>query len=252
MEDAIQSLRRLSFFKDQSLELVTELAKKLTPVELKADEVLFYLGDKGDALYIVDSGQIKVYVNNEQGEEVILNLFGPGDNFAEMALVDGRPRSATAAAVDDTKLLRLGQLDFLEAMDHYPEFALDIIRDISLKLRFAATYIKNATTWTQHIAQGDYHRVKQEIESTRSTLADDAASSDESQANAFLSSFFQMIEGVQKREENLKRELQHLRIQINEAKVSSQVEDITSSDFFQELQKKGRSLRRRQNKDSNS
>jgi CRP-like cAMP-binding protein len=178
---------------------------------------------------------------NIHGEEVVLNQFASGESFGEMSLVDEQPRSATAVALTPIKLLRLNRDDFLAVMAQDSSFALDIIRDLSAKLRFAGTYIQRAMEWSQYIARGDYNAAMGEIQETQSAIDDP---SDEARAGAFLRTFFQMISDVKEREETLRREVQQLRIEIDEAKRHAEVADITSSDYFRELREKVQTIRK--------
>jgi len=81
-------------------------------------EVIFHGGDPGDSLYIVASGSVKIMVDPEGGSEpAILTTIGAGGFFGELALLDGRARSATAVAVDrvETLVLRRDVFDRLIA-----------------------------------------------------------------------------------------------------------------------------------------
>ncbi|MCI0394502.1 MAG: cyclic nucleotide-binding domain-containing protein [Chloroflexi bacterium] len=242
MSSAADTLKKLPLFKDMPENLIAELTEKLEEQRLDGGQVLFHKGDPGDALYIIESGRMKVIATNSYGEEVVLNQFGPGESFGEMSLVDEQPRSASAVALTSIKMLRLNRNDFLAVIAQEPAFALDIIRDLSAKLRFAAAYIQKATEWSQYIARGDYNVAMGEIQTTQSAMSD-KPESDEARAGAFLSAFFQMIEGVKEREENLKREVLQLRIEIDEAKRKTEVEQIEETAYFQQLREKVRELR---------
>ena len=63
-------------------------------------EIIFHAGDPGDALFIIVSGEVKIALPSEEGDEAILAILRPGDVFGELALLDGAPRSATASALD--------------------------------------------------------------------------------------------------------------------------------------------------------
>ena len=64
------------------------------PVKLAADETLFFTGDPGDGCYRLDEGLLKVSMVSPKGAERILAILGPGSIVGDMAMVDGRPRSA--------------------------------------------------------------------------------------------------------------------------------------------------------------
>jgi CRP-like cAMP-binding protein len=242
MDYIMQSLKSLSLFADLSEDSLAELAHKLEERSLPAGEVLFHRGDPGDSLYLIRDGRVKVFVENMHGEELVLNQFGPGESFGEMALVDQRPRSASAKAVNDTTLLKLDRDSFFEVLRTHPSFATDIIRDISGKLRFAAAYLQKATEWSQKIAAGDYGFALNEIQSMGSAVNSNGQT-DAARASEFLAAFFQMTKGVQEREENLKRQVMELRIEIDRTKAAMQVSEITETQYFQQLQRKAREIR---------
>ena len=236
------SLKELSLFADLSAEVLQELANKLTLIRLEAGEILFHEGEPGDSLYIIESGLVKAFAENGRGEEVLLNQFGAGESFGEMSLVDGEPRSASIGALAPTQLWRLGQEDFLEVLSHQPTFALEMLRDVSAKLRFAASMIQKVSEWSEYIAQGDYSLAMKQIKSAESEVE---PSSDEARARAFLASISQMVERVQGREQLLQEQVHHLRIKIDEDRREHDLAQITESEYFQKLQKRAHELRRR-------
>jgi CRP/FNR family cyclic AMP-dependent transcriptional regulator len=71
---------------------------------LMADEVLFFAGDPGDGFYRVDEGLLKVSITAATGAERILAILGPGSIVGDLAIIDGKPRSATVTALRDCKL----------------------------------------------------------------------------------------------------------------------------------------------------
>ena len=107
MDYIMQSLKSLSLFADLSEDSLHQLAHKLEEQTLPAGHVLFHRGDLGDSLYLVRNGRVKVYVENLHGEELVLNQFGAGESFGEMAIVDQRPRSASAKTLEPSTLLKL-------------------------------------------------------------------------------------------------------------------------------------------------
>ena len=81
-----------------------ELCGYLHPLELKAGSSLFRVGDAGDAMYIIESGRVRITVTDADGREVILASLSHGDFFGEMSLLDDHGRSADAAVTEDTRL----------------------------------------------------------------------------------------------------------------------------------------------------
>src|ERR1700685_4569216 len=83
------------------------LAEKIELLRYAAGETIFNYGDPGHALYIVRSGEVEIYVKNDQGEKIVLETSQPGDVFGEISLLDGGTRTAWVAALGDVELLRL-------------------------------------------------------------------------------------------------------------------------------------------------
>lgn len=242
MNERMNPLQKITLFAGLSEKSLLELAEKLEPLTLQENEILFKKGDPGNALYIIQEGWVKAFAENSRGEEIVLNEFGPGESFGEMSLVDGRPRSATIQTTNPTRLYILRRESFLEILAQHPTFALELLRDISNKLRFAATYIQKVTEWSQYIAEGNYRYALHEIEEAQS-LVEESEQSDEDRARSFLAAIFKMIEGVKKREEALQLQVQRLRIKIDENRRASDVAEITETEYFQSLQQRAKELR---------
>jgi CRP/FNR family transcriptional regulator, cyclic AMP receptor protein len=94
-------------------------------------------GGSGDALYLIQSGQVKVSVVAEDGREVILSVLGPGSFFGEMALLDDEPRSAHVIAMEDTSIFALRREDFRARLTHSPDLSISLLRELSQRLRRA-------------------------------------------------------------------------------------------------------------------
>lgn len=95
--------------------------------ELKAGELLFAEGDPGDFAYIIEKGEIEIWTNHN-GKHLVLNVLGPGSLFGELALIDGRSRSASATVKSDARLTLLSQ----EQVDRRIQAADPILRMLLL------------------------------------------------------------------------------------------------------------------------
>ncbi len=94
-------------------------------------------GDAGDALYVVRSGEVKVVLVGDDGREVILQVLGVGDHFGELALLDGRPRSAHVVATHASSLLVLRRPEFRRQVEQNPKVAWELMVELSRRLRQA-------------------------------------------------------------------------------------------------------------------
>jgi CRP-like cAMP-binding protein len=100
-----------------------------------AAKVIFREGDPGDSLHIVVEGGVRVAVLSARGEEATVALLGPGECVGDLALLDGRPRSASAIAALPTKTLVVTRGDFIAWLSQRPRAALALLETLSLRVR---------------------------------------------------------------------------------------------------------------------
>jgi len=112
-----------------------ELCGYLHPVELKGGSNLFRVGDSGDAMYIIESGRVRITVTDADGREVILASLGHGDFFGEMAILDGHGRSADATVTEDSCLAVLTRENFLTFVSSDARIVLEMLSAITRRLR---------------------------------------------------------------------------------------------------------------------
>ena len=124
------------FFADLGTEAVEAIATLCVTRSLRAEEVLFMKGDPGDALFAVRRGQIRIATGTDAGRRLTLNLLGSGDVFGEVALLDGRPRTADAVATERTELFMVRRRDFLELLSTRPPVAVRIIELLCERIRW--------------------------------------------------------------------------------------------------------------------
>jgi CRP-like cAMP-binding protein len=218
-------------------EEASSLQGAMKTLRLADGEVLFNRGDPGDAFYVIDSGQVRIFTLDEGGQEITLNTLGAGEGFGELSLLDDRPRSASAAAVGPTTLRRLHRGDFLERVHTSPALTDTAIRLLSERARHMTDYIERLGLWARLVAEGNYNQAMESIRDTGDT-------SDRALA-AVADAVERMVRAVKEREEQLRQEVAQLRIEIDEAKRKRQVEEITETDYFQQLSRQARNLRER-------
>jgi CRP/FNR family transcriptional regulator, cyclic AMP receptor protein len=98
--------------------------------EFKAGEVIFREGDPAQELFIIQTGQVEIRLGNR-----LLGTLSDNNIFGEMALIDTAPRSATAVAASDVRLVPVGEKQFLFLVSRTPHFALNVMRVLAQRLR---------------------------------------------------------------------------------------------------------------------
>jgi CRP/FNR family transcriptional regulator/CRP/FNR family cyclic AMP-dependent transcriptional regulator len=133
----IQFLQEIPLFHALSTEQLRSICKDVQPRKFGQGEIIFREGDPGQVLYLVQSGQVRIYVNGLDGSETSVILFGrPGDMFGELAVIDGLPRSATAVALDKTVLYTISRESFRQHMQRFPQLALNFMKELTHRVRY--------------------------------------------------------------------------------------------------------------------
>ncbi len=128
-------LRRAPLFASLADDAFAALTKELVEVDLSRGSSLFEEGDQGDQLYFLISGKIKLGRRVPDGRENLLAVLGPGEIFGEMALFDPSPRTATATAVSETRLVGLKHENLKELLQTRPEVAMQLLQALARRLR---------------------------------------------------------------------------------------------------------------------
>jgi CRP/FNR family cyclic AMP-dependent transcriptional regulator len=92
-------------------------------------------GDYSDSLYCILSGRVKVFLNDDEGKEVILNVQGPGEYFGELALLDSGPRSASVMALEKCQLMVISKTDFEDFLAKHESAQKKIMLGMIKRLR---------------------------------------------------------------------------------------------------------------------
>ena len=106
-------------------------------------QVIFQKGEPGTSMMAVLSGRVRISAYSEDGREIILNMVEPGQLFGEIALLDGKERSADATAMGKTDLLILDRRDFLPFLEHKPKIAVQLIEVLCSRLRHTSEMVES-------------------------------------------------------------------------------------------------------------
>jgi uncharacterized membrane protein len=156
--DALRSVPLFASLNDEEAAALRGLlALELRP----AGGVLVRKDEDGDAMYLIESGRVRIHVHDREGEEVTLAELAGGDFFGEMALLDGKPRSATATVIEEARLAVLSREHFHAFVRRSPEVALRMLGAITERLRHTDEMLRQRVT-----------RNLNEVEEERRTYAD--------------------------------------------------------------------------------
>src|SRR6266851_1274515 len=135
LSDEAQSLARVPLFKRLEAHELEKLAQEIDQVNYRAGETIFNEHDRGDSLYVVETGAVRIWVVDEDVSEVTLAELKPGDFFGELAVLDRGERSSSATAIVDTHLHRLSSDDFQQFLTEHPDASIDVICEIGTRMR---------------------------------------------------------------------------------------------------------------------
>jgi uncharacterized membrane protein len=125
----------------------------MTRQSVRANDPIFWFGDRGDTLYVVDEGRVEVTAPDTRGGHVRLDTLGPGGVFGELGLIDGGPRSATVRALTDCSLLALPREPFHAFLRQRPDIAIDMLQVLGTRLRNSTATIRGLPNPNQVIAE---------------------------------------------------------------------------------------------------
>jgi CRP-like cAMP-binding protein len=129
-------------FGELGLDAVKRLCAYAKIRKIKRGTTIFAKGDPGSALFAVRSGTVKISVPAADGREAVFNVLNDGEVFGEIALLDGRSRTADAIALTECELMVIDRRDFLAFMQSEPKVALRLIELLCARLRFASEHLE--------------------------------------------------------------------------------------------------------------
>src|ERR1041385_3713164 len=135
LSDEARHLALVPLFRLLDNQELMKLAEEVDQVFFKSGEAIFHEYDQGDALYVVESGAVRIWVHDDDAQQITLSELKDGDFFGELSVLDKGERSANATAVSDCVLHRLRRDDFHEFLLHHSSVAIDLICEIGSRLR---------------------------------------------------------------------------------------------------------------------
>ncbi len=139
-------LANIPFFQPLDDDEREAIAQVLEEVRIPAGQTVFELGDPGDALYVIRSGIVEVFIKDDTGTRIVLEVDGPGDFFGEISLLHPGPRTGTALVVHEMVALRVDHEDLERCLRFHPDMALDILAVVGARLRDINTRLSHTAS----------------------------------------------------------------------------------------------------------
>jgi len=207
------------------------------PVSLDDGQVLFEADAPSDGLYVLEHGELRIYIRNPSGDVIELATLTPGAVIGEMSLLGEATRSASCrAASPGTELLFIDRDQSLALIDGDPQARQALVLILSERARNMVRFIHDFSHLTALVANGDYAGVQ--------TLVNSSGSGDPA-VRAARDAFRAMLDRVQQREAELQSTIATLSLEIDHQRAAQEVESILSASSFQTLQQSSADLRRR-------
>jgi len=160
----LEALRSVPLFASLDDDAARDLRNLLSEKTVPQNTRLFRQGDTGDAMYLIESGRVRISLRDAEKQEVTLAELAQGDFFGEMSIIDGRQRSADAQVIENARLAVLSRDAFLSFVRTKPDVALEMLSALTDRLRR-----------TDELLRSRVSRNVNEEEEARLTLADRAA-----------------------------------------------------------------------------
>ncbi|MFA5903015.1 MAG: Crp/Fnr family transcriptional regulator [Desulfobacula sp.] len=120
-----------------------KIASIATTLNFDKGEMIFHEGDKGNGIYMVEKGTIKVFKLSFEGKEQILHIYGPGHTFGEVPVFEGKNFPASAMAIEKSVIIFLPRDKFVNLITSTPGLGMNLLADLSRRLREFTVQIEN-------------------------------------------------------------------------------------------------------------
>jgi CRP/FNR family cyclic AMP-dependent transcriptional regulator len=136
------------------------LATELDVVRFPAGEIIYHYGDPGDAIYVVSEGEVELFLKNDTGERMVLEIAERGHFFGELSMLDQGTRSASVVVTKDLTALRLDRRDLETFLQIRPQAAMDLLGAMGRRHRATVERLRHTAT----------RNVNEEVADNRTTV----------------------------------------------------------------------------------
>jgi len=138
-----RALRSSSLFKGFGGDFFRHIIPYMKIYQYQKGKEIVYQGEESSYLFIILEGRIKASIFDDEGNELVIDIFGEGDFVGELSLIDGKPRSASLIAETDVVVAVLERKYFIEILKKYPELCLKLAENLVYRLRKADKFLES-------------------------------------------------------------------------------------------------------------
>jgi CRP/FNR family transcriptional regulator, cyclic AMP receptor protein len=143
--DRASLLRNHPLFCELTPPILERISAYIKRRSLPKGSTIFEKGDDGVGLIGVVSGSVKISVTSADGRDIVLNIIRPGEVFGEIALLDGRARTANATAMSDCELIVIERREFIPFLRSEPDVTLKLMEILCSRLRKTSEQVQDVT-----------------------------------------------------------------------------------------------------------
>ncbi|HVU13717.1 MAG TPA: cyclic nucleotide-binding domain-containing protein [Phototrophicaceae bacterium] len=189
MTGTTEDLRRFAMFKTISTADLEALARLTRRRQIARNALIFRRGDPGEWMMLICAGEARIFLNDEQGNEITFRTLGEGQILGEFSLLDHKNRTASAAANAPLDVLVLQRVDFLRLLQERPVVGIELMRGFAERIRYATTYLGRLNEALERLSNSEYEEA----------IRDMALSTDEAGMQALINTFVAMVHSLQER-----------------------------------------------------
>ncbi|PCJ46143.1 MAG: Crp/Fnr family transcriptional regulator [Moraxellaceae bacterium] len=138
----MSELNKISIFEGLSEEEFATIDAIAVTRNYPKNSIIINEGDIANAMYMVTSGKVRVYVSDDQGKEFILNSMGPGEYFGELSLLDDEKRSASVITTEKSTFSIVYKEEFTKAVKDNPNLSMALLKNLAHSVRQLTDNIK--------------------------------------------------------------------------------------------------------------
>ncbi len=128
-------LAEIPLFSNMDEEEIAELRSIMTEHVYQPGQICMKVGDQGTTFQIIEQGEVEIWLNDTEGQKVVLDILGPGKFFGELSMLSGETRSATATSDEQVITLELSREEFFDFLRRRPDAAIDVLTELGDRLK---------------------------------------------------------------------------------------------------------------------